>query len=1025
MEVIKQKYSGGVVTDPEPMERGKDTLSKMVNMEYTFHDEVLKTRRALIPSDLTKEIRDTLPNEYIIASIKTFSFNPPVDKKCTLVIYKSLLSGDIKIFINKFYNPAPPNSEPPTYSNNYENYISSYESGLLDKWVELTEVKELGEITVVGEDKIKVDTITTDTEDLYRGCFLWNKTKYFEAVSDEERNMSWACIEKQYDEGGQSVFQIQNRAGLLLSDMGWANNHYCYLVRYPVVVLEALRKGLMTSQGGRIALNYYNSHFNIIKTNTSIVILTGEEGNLELCFNHKDEAKETGEAERYVVGSIEYSNPNTINGANVINRYSGITGVTFTLKKTWHQIILSGHQLMGLHNVEFIENGTKCRMKYGTMTGGSYPPNFIWITVMNGQVIPDIRGIWEITRLENESNGKIVEFKFPLQQIISLPTNGYAKLIHRKLWTWTKQKNEEPEEPLLHEGWNLSLTKVYNIYDGASVKFNHPNFGINDTVKITMVKTTAPLSALNKGKYCGWWLDYQVPQFNIQSGQFDNTAPLIKHYPSLGLRLKVEAESEPVSGCNIKAIALTVTYNKRHRYILFKGVNMDSPADTAYRAKVKMYHHYSRRITGIKRYGTNINSVKDDIKGYEDYNDKPYYNVEEERYIYNPIYTYDIDSYEFEGISIRDPDDKMSRFDGSYFMSDAEYLIEEPITVNTTKGIFTHGRIFFADGSEGDAIRYSLLFKEDVFPKQNKRYIDPNDKDVIISLKKLGANILILKENALYLVNIEQTPETGWRLLEIKRGIGAISERMCEEIPQGVIFGNREDIYLITTNGEIRSLLGQKRQKEWQNLSLESCFFRYDERERRLWVYIEDGLFWICHFKQDEVVWYDFKFSTPFRGIEINEDGLHLYGDRYIYLYPYTRVNINRDAGGGKIAYRFSENFIPLPRNKTFHLIETLLSYNYTKLDNIELNGNEEVINVSIKNENNQMMCSRQIMFNVFSGSNGAVIKNQKANRQRTVALEVSGELTYCGLIEFTEVIHKLKPLLQMVKSGYATKVIG
>jgi hypothetical protein len=167
--------------------------------------------------------------------------------------------------------------------------------------------------------------------------------------------------------------------------------------------------------------------------------------------------------------------------------------------------------------------------------------------------------------------------------------------------------------------------------------------------------------------------------------------------------------------------------------------------------------------------------------------------------------------------------------------------------------------------------------------------------------------------------------------------------------------------------------------------------------------------------------WYAFKFDgKTFIGAEEVEDGVLLYEENEGFIYPFMITNLhNKDYPNIPINWEFKDNLPPVPRSEMLHLIETVLGFEYVQLSGVDPELGES-LQMTIFNEKTQALTTRTYNFQLSQQPKGVVLRNPKANRQRSMSVKVSGTLTNVAYFEFTEVIHRAKPLRQLPKVGYA-----
>lgn len=289
-------YPFGVITDGDPFDRIDGSLEVLDNGDYDVETGEVQTRNSTILSDIMNGFN--MPTGYSIMpnGLKLFSFNDPVGRQVALLFITN--GSGVRIYTNTWFNPPAPNTEG---GNDYENYVSGMaRSGWQDEWIELTENIQLTGVVVSGGIAVNFTVTNTNLSnitDYYRGWFAWNATKWNAGSSTNLRkNHSFVCIEAW--DSATKTFNIQERTGLHLSDLGWNSGDKIYLIRYPIVV----HKGNdITDVTTDLRMNF--DSVQLVKTNISVKCLIGQEGGLWFGFVNKDTTKLSS-------GTILYSQQN-------------------------------------------------------------------------------------------------------------------------------------------------------------------------------------------------------------------------------------------------------------------------------------------------------------------------------------------------------------------------------------------------------------------------------------------------------------------------------------------------------------------------------------------------------------------------------------------------------------------------------------------------------------------------------------------------------------------------------------------
>jgi len=282
-------FNAGIITDGDPFDRPDGSLERLINMDYDVETGEVINRNSTELSDIFDGL--TIPDGYNImkGGCKLFSFNDPVNRQVCLVCVQDT-SNNVRMFVNTWYNPPSDqiylNS---TFGNvyRYENAIPvTVPQGWQDEWIELTGTEAIVDFAKTSPLSCTVSgsSLAHHQANYYRGWFFWNATKWNASDSDENRMRSFACIESY---NGTNNFTIQDRDGdFSFTAMGWKTRDEIHLVRYPIMVY----KGNSTATGSvDLRLNFVPTSKNwILKTDISLEILVGQEGNLWFGFLNKD-----------------------------------------------------------------------------------------------------------------------------------------------------------------------------------------------------------------------------------------------------------------------------------------------------------------------------------------------------------------------------------------------------------------------------------------------------------------------------------------------------------------------------------------------------------------------------------------------------------------------------------------------------------------------------------------------------------------------------------------------------------------
>jgi len=553
-------------------------------------------------------------------------------------------------------------------------------------------------------------------------------------------------------------------------------------------------------------------------------------------------------------------------------------------------------------------------------------------------------------------------------------------------------------------------------------------FGFVNKDTLDLPPDTTIFSYQNRCKRYGWWLDYSVPpvmpdtaSYKYNSGS--NYSIYFNH--KIGLELGVSFSAGASATNSVQMYGVALKYDGFQKIMILDGFDKDVDTSKYTNFLFKPYHNYSRRQTALLSYLKNTTN---------EFDDPAYSNVASlgvlkkggagQNSVYEPYY--DFGAITFSGYFSLDS----VYATGNTLESDCQYISEEAIYLKSSLGIFAQGRLFVNDFVDPDAIRYSLFQRESIIPLQNKRSIDSSDKDKVTAINLLGVNPVVFKNNSYHIINIEGQSEVGWRLIHSKSTMGCPYPNTVCRTNYGIVFANEQGVWLLSDDGEPLDLLGNNRRLEWLALPNKSSFiFQWQPKKKRLWAYVGDNTFWVCTLKPQEGKrgWRNYTFNfTPVDIItdEDNEFYIITADGLAIRVLGDNEMSDGTDADGSVISYHYRENFNTLGRYTPFHHIETVLNFKPINKDSILPNGNMATIELKLLRELDQIIQTKSAQWNVLTQTvESAIMKNNKADRQRALALDVSGDLTWHKKIRFYEINSRIKRVVTQTKAGY--KEIG
>tara|TARA_R110000824_G_scaffold275630_2_gene464286 strand:- start:7353 stop:10139 length:2787 start_codon:yes stop_codon:yes gene_type:complete len=109
----------------------------------------------------------------------------------------------------------------------------------------------------------------------------------------------------------------------------------------------------------------------------------------------------------------------------------------------------------------------------------------------------------------------------------------------------------------------------------------------------------------------------------------------------------------------------------------------------------------------------------------------------------------------------------------------------------------------------GDSIFYTPVGKYDTFPSSYRLNIAGNDGDEFTALQYSNGVLFAYKKNSLYLIDVSNPNEAGWRLLAKHEGMGVSGDWGVVKTSLGVAWVSKSGLYLFTQNQPV-NLISEK-----------------------------------------------------------------------------------------------------------------------------------------------------------------------------------------------------------------------
>lgn len=273
----------GVVTDGDPYKRPPDTCNKLVNMDINSEPNKTNVRnRTVLPDAMIGFPTNLFSEGWRIRhnGALFFSFEKPVDSSFLLVALENN-SGDLKLLVNKWFQPAGKGAE-----NTYQDYENCTQgSGLRERWVtgwiDLT-TKLTKNFTKVSDTIVDIlwDSSFVDVDNYYRGWFIKSTQA---GLHNEDKIMCIETSKRQLNESGQNVLR------LTIQDYRAIDPAYSYLDN-TINMINWVSGTLNLARYPVILDNTYTeiNTVKMVKSNLGINIFIGVLGNLWFGFVDKD-----------------------------------------------------------------------------------------------------------------------------------------------------------------------------------------------------------------------------------------------------------------------------------------------------------------------------------------------------------------------------------------------------------------------------------------------------------------------------------------------------------------------------------------------------------------------------------------------------------------------------------------------------------------------------------------------------------------------------------------------------------------
>ena len=117
----------------------------------------------------------------------------------------------------------------------------------------------------------------------------------------------------------------------------------------------------------------------------------------------------------------------------------------------------------------------------------------------------------------------------------------------------------------------------------------------------------------------------------------------------------------------------------------------------------------------------------------------------------------------------------------------------------------------------GDTILYTPPNKYDTFPLSFKLDIAGNDGDEFVALEYSRGILFAFKKHSLFLIDISNPQEGGWRLIDKLPNVGVEGPWAVTQTPLGVSWVNQRGIYMFAEKSPVNLLDKKQTYKVWSN----------------------------------------------------------------------------------------------------------------------------------------------------------------------------------------------------------------
>ena len=204
--------------------------------------------------------------------------------------------------------------------------------------------------------------------------------------------------------------------------------------------------------------------------------------------------------------------------------------------------------------------------------------------------------------------------------------------------------------------------------------------------------------------------------------------------------------------------------------------------------------------------------------------------------------------------------------DIGYTALDKHPTHEIPINVKYEFSQYIEGRMFVADcrytnennddvEQDRNLVLFSELNQPNVIPVTNYIKVQDNQGGYIKGLSELSGNLIVFMENSIWRLNVPNTDPSNWSLVETSGSLGCTSESSILSFEGGILFANKDGLYLMTSNF-IPQEISKPWRKHYQENYKDRTSIHYCPKSKMLYINQDDPyITWVMDGGADKPSW--------------------------------------------------------------------------------------------------------------------------------------------------------------------------